>query len=79
MFGAWGVGGLARRSLCPGWYVGWPRCGSQLTSLPIAAAVGVAVPFVTSWWLAGLALIVWGVFYQLVVINSITYRQYGHG
>ena len=33
------------------------------------------MPFITTWWAAGLALIAWGVFYQLVVINSVTYRQ----
>ena len=33
------------------------------------------MPFVTSWWVAGIALTVWGVFYMLVVINSVTYRQ----
>ena len=36
---------------------------------------GVLVPFVTTWWVAGLALMTWGVFYMLVVINSVTYRQ----
>ena len=46
-----------------------------LTALPVAAVVGVAVPFITTWWAAGISLIAWGVFYQLVVINSVTYRQ----
>ena len=33
------------------------------------------VPLVTTWWVAGVALMFWGFFYQLVVINSVTYRQ----
>jgi hypothetical protein len=28
-----------------------------------------------SWWVAALLMVLWGASYQLVVVNSITYRQ----
>jgi MFS family permease len=75
VFGAWSVGGLAASLALP-WLVRRVAAARiALTALPVAAAVGVVVPFVTSWWVAGLTLVLWGVFYQLVVINSVTYRQ----
>lgn len=75
VYGSWAVGGLAASLALPWLVRRVPAARIALTALPIAAAVGVVVPFVTSWWAAGIFLMVWGVFYQLVVINSITYRQ----
>ena len=43
--------------------------------LLLVVAMLVPMAFVTTWWLAALALITWGVFYMLVVINTVTYRQ----
>ena len=75
VFGAWSVGGLAASLALP-WLVRRVAAARiALYALPPAAVAGVLVPFVTSWWVAGLALMTWGVFYMLVVINSVTYRQ----
>ena len=75
VFGAWSVGGLAASLALPFLVRRYAAARIALTALPFAAAVGLVVPFVTTWWVAGLVLMLWGVFYQLVVINSITYRQ----
>ena len=75
VFGAWSVGGLAASLALP-WLVRRVAAARiALYALPPAAVAGVLVPFVTTWWVAGLALMTWGVFYMLVVINSVTYRQ----
>ena len=75
VFGAWSVGGLAAALALP-WLVRRVAAARiALYALPPAAVAGVLVPFVTTWWVAGLALMTWGVFYMLVVINTVTYRQ----
>jgi hypothetical protein len=75
VFGAWSAGGLAASLALPVLVRRYAAARIALTALPLSASVAVVVPFVTSWWLAGLAMVTWGVFYQLVVVNSITYRQ----
>ncbi len=75
VFGAWSVGGLAASLALPFLVRRYAAARIGLVALPFAAAVGVLVPFLTIWWVAGAAMTVWGAFYQLVVINSITYRQ----
>ena len=75
VYGAWSVGGLAASLALP-WLVRRVAAARiALYALPPAAVAGLIVPFVTTWWVAGLALTTWGVFYMLVVINSVTYRQ----
>ena len=60
VFGAWAVGGLAASLALP-WLVRRVAAARiALTALPVAAVVGVAVPLITTWWAAGLALIVVG-------------------
>jgi hypothetical protein len=75
VFGAWSVGGLAASLALPLLIRRVSPARIALTSLPIAAALGVIVPFLTVWWVAAFAMAVWGVFYQLVIVNSVTYRQ----
>ena len=75
VFGAWSVGGLTASLALPLLIRRVSVARIALMALPAAAVIGVVVPFVTRWWLAGLALMAWGVFYMLVVINSVTYRQ----
>jgi hypothetical protein len=75
VFGAWSVGGLAASLALPFLVRRYAAARIGLVAVPCSAALGVSLPFVTSWWVAGLALAVWGVFHQLVVVNSITYRQ----
>ncbi len=75
VIGAWSVGGLAASLALPFLVRRVAAARIALGALPVAAAVGLVLPFVTSWWLAGVTLALWAVAYQLVVVNSITYRQ----
>jgi MFS family permease len=75
VFGAFSVGGLAASLALPWLVHRVPAAAIALVASPVAAAFAVVLPLVTSWWLAGITLVLWGVAYQLVVVNSITYRQ----
>jgi MFS family permease len=75
VFGAWSVGGLAASLALTALVRRYSAARITLAALPVSAAAAVVVPFLTTWWVAAGALVVWGVFYQLVVVNSITYRQ----
>jgi MFS family permease len=75
VFGAFSVGGLAASLALPWLVRRVPVAAIALVASPVAAAFAVVLPLVTSWWLAGITLVLWGVAYQLVVVNSITYRQ----
>jgi MFS family permease len=75
VFGAFGVGGLTASLALPSLVRRYAAARIALVAVPCSAALGVTLPFVTSWWVAGLALVVWGVFHQLVIVNSVTYRQ----
>ncbi|WP_460934571.1 MFS transporter [Phycicoccus ginsengisoli] len=75
VFSMWGVGGILAAWLTPRLLrrVGTARL--TLLSIPLSAAAGLAVSSTTTWLVAVLAMVGWGVAYQLVVINSLTYRQ----
>ena len=76
VYGSWAVGGivasltlprLLRRSTTP--------ARITLLALPFSALMGVLTPLWQAWWAGALSLFVWSIFYTLVVINSISYRQ----
>ena len=75
VFGSWAVGGLTASLALPFLVRRFAAARIGLVALPVAGAVGMLVPLVTTWWVAGVTLMFWGFFYQLVVINSVTYRQ----
>ena len=75
VFGSWGVGGLIASLALPLLIHRYAAARIALAALPVAAAIGMLVPLITTWWVAGVTLMFWGFFYQLVVINSVTYRQ----
>jgi hypothetical protein len=76
VYGSWAVGGilasvtlprLLRRSTTP--------ARITLRALPVSALMGVVTPLWQTWWAGALSLFAWSIFYTLVVINSISYRQ----
>jgi MFS family permease len=75
VFSMWGVGGILAAWLTPRLLrlVGPARL--TLLSIPVSAAFGAAVASTTTWLVAVLGMVGWGVAYQLVIINSLTYRQ----
>jgi len=75
VFGAWSVGGLAASLALPALVRRHAAARIALVAVPVSAVVALVIPFVRSWWVAAVLLALWGVFYQLVVINSVTYRQ----
>ncbi|GAB3597725.1 MFS transporter [Angustibacter peucedani] len=75
LFGVWGIGGAVAAALLPRLE---RRFGPErvcLWALPASAVLGVLTALAPSWQLASLGLVLWGVGYSLVVVNSITYRQ----
>jgi MFS family permease len=75
VFSMWGVGGILAAWLTPRLLrrVGTARL--TLLAIPLSAAAGLVVATTTTWLVAVVAMVGWGVTYQLVVINSLTYRQ----
>lgn len=76
VYGAWAVGGILASVTLPRLLRGSTTPARvTLVALPVSAAVGVVTPLWQTWWLGALSLLVWSVFYTMVVINSISYRQ----
>ena len=74
-YGAWAVGGLAAALALPRLVRSVTPARITLIALPVAAALGVVVSRLQTWWLAAALCVVWAVASTLVMINSITYRQ----
>lgn len=75
VFSMWGVGGILAAWLTPRLLTRVGTARLTLLAIPVSAAAGLAVSSTTTWLVAVLAMVGWGVAYQLVVINSLTYRQ----
>ncbi len=74
-YGAWAVGGLAASLALPRLLRRVTPARITLTTLPFAAALGVLVSRLQTWWVVAALMVVWAVAATLVMINSITYRQ----
>lgn len=76
VYGAWAVGSIAASVSLPRLLRGRATPARiTLVALPVSALVGVVTPVWQTWWVGALSLLVWSVFYTMVVINSISYRQ----
>ena len=75
VFAAWGVGGILVAVFTPRLlrYVSPNRLA--LIWLPFAGVAGIVVATASTWQVAVAVMVVWGVAYQGVVLNSMTYRQ----
>ena len=75
VFSEWGVGGILAAAITPRLLrrhtTGWVT----LAFLPVSAIAGITVTLARHWLLATALMIVWGIAYQVVIINSISYRQ----
>ena len=75
VFAAWGVGGMLVAALTP-WLLHLVSPNRlALLWLPVAGVSGVVVALSSTWQVAVAVMVVWGVSYQGVVLNSMTYRQ----
>ncbi len=75
LFAVWGIGGMLVAAMTP-WLLR-RLSPNQLTLLwlPVAGVSGIVVTTSSSWAVAVVAMVVWGVSYQGVILNSMTYRQ----
>ena len=75
LFGVWGLGGTAAALLLPRLLRLTTPARLCLLALPASALLAVLTTRTTDWRLACVALVGWSVAYQLVIVNSISYRQ----
>ena len=75
VFAAWGVGGILVAVLTPRLLRVFTPNRLALLWLPVAGVSGVVVAMTSTWEVAVAVMVVWGVSYQGVVLNSMTYRQ----
>jgi predicted MFS family arabinose efflux permease len=75
LFGVWGIGGTLAALVLPRLLNHTDPMRLCQLALPASALLGVLTARATDWRLACLGLAGWGVAYQLVIVNSITYRQ----
>jgi MFS family permease len=75
VFSAWGIGGIVAAWLTPRMLRRFTAARLTLGWIPVSAASGVLVALSTSWVTAVVFMVGWGVAYQLVIINSLNYRQ----
>jgi MFS family permease len=75
VFAAWGVGGMLVAALTPRLLRVFSPNRLALLWLPVAGVSGVVVAMTSTWAVAVTVMVLWGVSYQGVVLNSMTYRQ----
>ena len=75
VFAAWGVGGIVVAVLTPRLLRRVTANRLALLWLPVAGVAGVVVALASRWQVAVAVMVLWGVSYQGVVLNSMTYRQ----
>ncbi len=75
VFSVWGIGGILAAVVTPWLLRRMPTLRLVLLAIPMSALIGVGTVLAPSWVLAAVGLALWGIFYQLVVVNSISYRM----
>ncbi|HMM96496.1 MFS transporter [Phycicoccus sp.] len=75
VFAAWGIGGILAATLTPRLHRRVSTSRATLLALPLAAAAGLVVATTASWTVSVVAMVLWGIGYQSVLLTSMTYRQ----
>ena len=75
VFSVWGLGGIVASALTPRMLRRFSAARLTLMWIPVSAAAGILISLTANWVVATVLMVVWGVAYQLVIINSLTYRQ----
>jgi MFS family permease len=75
VFSVWGLGGISASVLTPWLLRRASPARLTLLAIPLSGAAGVCVALTTHWVVAAVLMVGWGVAYQVVIINSLTYRQ----
>lgn len=75
LFSVWGIGGILAAVALPRLMRRMPTARIVIAAIPLSAVAGVFSASQTQWVAAAIGLTVWGLFYQLVIVASLTYRQ----
>ncbi len=75
LYSVWGVGGIAASAWTPRLLRRVGPARLTLLAMPVSAAAGIAVAASTHWAMASALMVLWGLAYQLVIINALHYRQ----
>jgi MFS family permease len=75
VFSVWGLGGILASALTPWLLRRATPARLTLLAIPLSGVAGVCVALTTHWVVAAVLMVGWGVAYQVVIINSLTYRQ----
>jgi MFS family permease len=75
VFSVWGLGGILASALTPWLLRRASPARLTLVAIPLSGVAGVCVALSTHWVAAAALMVGWGVAYQVVIINSLTYRQ----
>ena len=75
VYSVWGLGGILAAALTPRMLRRASAARLTLTWIPVSALAGLAVATATHWAVVTVLMVVWGVAYQVVIINSLNYRQ----
>ena len=75
IYSVWGLGGILAAALTPRMLRRASAARLTLTWIPVSAVAGLAAATATHWAVVTVLMVVWGVAYQVVIINSINYRQ----
>jgi hypothetical protein len=72
IYSVWGLGGITAAALTPRMLRRWSAARLTLTWIPVSALAGVASAVSTH---CAVVMVLWGIAYQVVIINSLNYRQ----
>ncbi|WP_392543507.1 MFS transporter [Oryzobacter telluris] len=75
LFAVWGVGGMLVAGMTPWLLRHLSPNRLTLLWLPVAGVAGIVVTTTSTWLVAVVVMVVWGISYQGVILNSMTYRQ----
>ncbi len=75
IYSAWGVGGILGSLITPRLLRRTSAARLTLNAIPLSALAGLLVAVSTNWVAAAATMTIWGLAYQLVLINSLNYRQ----
>ncbi len=75
LYSVWGIGGIAASALTPRLLRRFGSARLTLLAMPVSGAAGIAVAASRNWAVAAVVMILWGLAYQLVIINALNYRQ----
>ncbi len=75
LFSVWGIGGILAATATPRLLRHTSTLRLTVWAIPFSAVIGVLTALASNWVLATVLIGLWGIAYQMVVMNSISYRQ----